>query len=518
MLGVANRVLRRQQADELDIPREVADSLAKRAADDRQLYFDLLMQVQYMASMAMAKVSRDQLFEKASEMNLVSTPYFKDVQLLASKLGLDYAQACTMVAERTDQWDISQFLLRTAGSLSSGEDEGVFLSREAEVLAEQYSERYGRDVESLKKWTEAYTALVVSVGLIIVVSIISMMIYEVSTYFLVMVSFTAVSAISLGAWIIYLSSPKEAFVRTAGLSSPAQKRAISYFKILVPPGAAVASLVAVTFGLGLGLIVISLALLPSGFIMSRDARAMSRRDVDMAVLVRILGGITSAIGTTLNEGLGRVDRRSMSALEPEIRKLELRLNAGLKSNLCWQRFVEDSGSELIDRTTSIFVDGITLGGDPDEIGGGASFFAQQIVLLREKRALVAGGFSYLVPLLHASIVGLMVFIVNVLGLFTSQLTTVVSETAEGAEGSTEAIPSLGLSSFSTLDLGFLNLLVVVVVLTLTIANGFTMSVVSGGHWLKMTFSFAILTFISGFMMAVIPGLSESVFATIAERP
>ena len=112
----------------------------------------------------------------------------------------------------------------------------------------------------------------------------------------------------------------------------------------------------------------------------------------------------------------------------------------------------------------------------------------------------------------------MVFIVNVLALFTSQLTSVVSETAEGVEGSTEAIPSLGLSSFSTLDLGFLNLLVVVVVLTLTIANGFTMSVVSGGHWLKMTFSFAILTFISGFMMAVIPGLSESVFATIAERP
>ncbi len=518
MLGVASRVLRRKETSTSDIPQAVAEGLQKKAADDRQLYFDLLMQVQYMASMAMARVSRDLLFEKASEMNLTSTPYFKDVQTLASKLGLDYAQACTMVAERTDKWDISQFLLRTAGSLASGEDEGVFLSREAEVLAEQYSEKYGRDVESLKKWTDAYTALVVSVGLIIVVSIISMMIYEVSTIFLMLVSFTAISAVSLGGWIIYLSTPKEAFTRTAGLSSSDQKRAMRLFKLLAPASAMLAALVSMTYGLGPALIVISLALMPSGFIMSRDARRMARRDVDMAVLVRILGGITSAIGTTLNEGLGRIDRRSMKALEPEIRKLELRLNAGIKSSLCWKRFVEDSGSELIDRTTRIFVDGVTAGGNADEIGNGASFFSQQIVLLREKRSLVAGSFGYLVPLLHASIVGLMVFIVNVMGLFTTQLNTVVTETADGVEGASGSIPSLGLSSFASLDLVFLNVLVTTVVLVMTFANGFAMSVVSGGHWLKMTYSFAILTLISGFMLTVIPGLSESMFAKIAERP
>ena len=49
MLGVANRVLRRQQNDESDIPKEVAGKLEKKAADVRQLYFDLLLQVQYMA-------------------------------------------------------------------------------------------------------------------------------------------------------------------------------------------------------------------------------------------------------------------------------------------------------------------------------------------------------------------------------------------------------------------------------------------------------------------------------------
>ena len=71
------------------VPDEVAESLTKVNEDDRMLYFDLLMQVQYMASMAMAKASRDLLFEKAASMNLASTPYFRDIQTLTTNLGLE---------------------------------------------------------------------------------------------------------------------------------------------------------------------------------------------------------------------------------------------------------------------------------------------------------------------------------------------------------------------------------------------------------------------------------------------
>ena len=355
MVSIA-AMLGRGKSKDAKVPDEVAKSLTKVNENDRRLYFDLLMQVQYMASMAMAKASRDLLFEKAASMNLTSTPYFRDIQTLTTNLGLDYSQACTMVAERTDKHDISQFLLRTAGSMKSGEDEGEFLTREAEVLAEQYGEKYGRDVESLKKWTDAYTALVVSVGLVVVVSIISMMIYQISTIFLVGVSFAAVSAVSLGAWIIYLSAPQEAFVRVAGLTSADQKKAMTLFKVLVPPGAALASILLMTAGLGPALIVFALSMLPAGFVMNRDSKRIAKRDYDMAVFVRILGGVASAIGTTLGEAIGRIDRRSMNALEDDIEKLDIRLKAGIRSDLCWQRFVDDSGSELIDRTARIFVD------------------------------------------------------------------------------------------------------------------------------------------------------------------
>ena len=60
----------------------------------------------------------------------------------------------------------------------------MFLARETEIQLEQYSRKYERDLESLRKWTDAYVALMVSVTLVVVVSLVSMMIYSVGTVFI----------------------------------------------------------------------------------------------------------------------------------------------------------------------------------------------------------------------------------------------------------------------------------------------------------------------------------------------
>ncbi len=515
MVALASRILRRGQADAEQA--DVETPAARPKSDQRQVEFDLFMQVSYMAALATARVSRDVLFSRAATLDLASTPYFRDVQTLASRLSVDYSKACQVIASRTDDAAVSELLLRMSGSLAAGEDEAEFLTREAKVLAEQYGEKYERDIESLKKWTDAYSALVVSVGLVVIISIISMMLYEISTGFLVVVALTAVTSTGLGGWIIYLSSPKESFVRSAGLSAAGQRRAMFLFKVFFPSAAAIgALLLLVGGGAGTALLLVGAALVPAGFLMNRDARKIAKSDADIAVMVRLLGAVTSAIGTTPTEALGKIERRSMSTLEPEIAKLETRLKAGIKSEVCWNRFVDDSGSEIVDRSVKIFTDAVAAGGEPGEIGEKASFFAQRIVLLREKRALVAGTFGYLIPLMHAAVVGLLVFIVNVLGLFSTKLLEATPDASSGLGG--QAVPAVGLSTFTTLDVGFLNLLVTGTVVALTIANGFVMSVVSGGHWLRMAYSYGQTTLIAGMMMVLIPRMSESVFTSITANP
>ncbi|MBI2964872.1 MAG: archaellar assembly protein FlaJ [Chloroflexi bacterium] len=516
MLAALTARLRFRQA-EVDSGQKKASKLPD---DERQLLFDMFMHLSYMASLATARVSRNKLFEEAALLHLSSTQYFKDIQSLADKLAIDYAEACRMVAERSSNPEMAALLLRTAGSLASGEDEAEFLTREASALADQYASRYERDVESLKKWTDGYVALVVSVGLVVIVSIISMMIYSIGNTFLIGVTGTGCAVIGIGAWILYTSSPKEVFARRVGLTSQLQKNAAFLFKTVFPAGAAIAAIVSVVAGLGPALIVLGVALMPSGLLMSIDAKRMSKRDSDVAILVRILGGVTSAIGTTVTEALGKIDRRSMPALAADLRTLEIRLKAGIRGDICWQRFVSDSGSEVIDRTVKIFYDSVAAGGEPGQVGRTASFYASRIAYLREKRALVATTFGYLLPPLHASIVGLLVFIIHVLGLFSTTLLKTAPETGSvgGAMNGASASAVASIGAFTSLNIAFLNVLVMAVALVLTLGNGWVTTVVSGGHRLRMAYSFSFMCLITGALMTVLPGVANKVFESITATP
>ena len=112
-----------------------------------------------MASMATAKASRDVMFSYAARLNLSTTPYFVDINTLVNRLKYDYSEACRAIADRTKVHEVSTLLLRMSGSLSSGEDEEEFLTREAAVMAELYRATYETNLESLRKWTDAYSAM-----------------------------------------------------------------------------------------------------------------------------------------------------------------------------------------------------------------------------------------------------------------------------------------------------------------------------------------------------------------------
>ena len=322
-------------------------------ASERTLKFDLFAQLSYMASVATAGVSRSGLFEYAAQVPYSTGAYFHDTHIMARKLNIDYAEACRMKADQTTAQDVRGFLLRMAGSLASGEDEAEFLSREAEVIGEMYGKQYERQIESLKKWTDAYVALVVAAGLIVIVTFISMMIYEVGVAFVAFIAFIAfiagvalamVGATGLGTWIIYVSSPRETKTRITGPSSRDQLMATKLFKICVPLTFAV-SMTLLVFGMDLGwvLMIAAAIVAPPGYFINRDDARVTKKDADVATMVRVIGGVASAVGTTVGDSLTKIDRRSMGALMPEVTLLRYRLKAGIEPNLCWDNPGERSG-------------------------------------------------------------------------------------------------------------------------------------------------------------------------------
>lgn len=489
----------------------------KRAVDKKSLSFDLFTHISYMASMATAKASRDIMFSYAARLNLASTPYFIDINTLVNRLKYDYSEACRAVADRTKEHDVSALLLRMSGSLSSGEDEEEFLTREAAVMAELYQAQYETDIESLRKWTDAYSAMIVSAGLIVVVSIISMMIWSLGPGMILMTGTVTMTVAIIGSWTIYLAAPKESFTRTSGLSATNQVFAMKLFRYIVPAGLVLALAVITFMGgeIGIGLVILGISLLPSGFMMNLDAKRLSKLDADVPTATRMLGGVTDAIGTTVSDALGKVDRRSLGSLEPYFRRLEVRVRSGITPDLCWDHLIKESGSELMERTINIFWDALTIGGNPLITGKTAAFFAAEISLLRAKRSLVAQTFSYLTIPLHAAMVGLLVFIVNVMQLFADSMLSDTIDPQETGAAIPDIANSSGFNTFANVNFGFLNAIIVAVVVVFTIANAVAPWAASGGHRMRAGYQLGVMMVVSGLMLTLIPPASRMIFATIS---
>src|SRR4030066_2156066 len=193
------------------------------------LSFDLYYQLSYMSTIAASGVPRDQIFERSAEIQCSSAEYFKKIEMTRNRLKYDYARACRAVGEPAKEEEVKGFLLRLSSSLISGEAEADFLSREANVRAEDYENEYERDLEAMKMWTDAYVSLILSAILVVVIGIVSTMIWKIETTLIIAMAFVAVSTTATGVWLIWLVSPKESTV-LSWPGSKEQKTAAKFFK------------------------------------------------------------------------------------------------------------------------------------------------------------------------------------------------------------------------------------------------------------------------------------------------
>jgi flagellar protein FlaJ len=325
-----------------------------------------------------------------------------------------------------------------------------------------------------------------------------------------------IMVMATGAFILNAAAPVEGFTRKAGLTAEMQVKAKRLMLVFGGGGAVVGGLAMLMFGLGPALIIAGLGLIPGGFYAYRDQRRVGKHDADIATSTRLLGGVTDAIGSTVSDALTKVDRRSLGSMEPFFRRLDVRVRASISPDLSWKRLVAEVGSELVERTVNIFWDALTIGGNPLQTGKNAAFFASTISLLRQKRGLVSNTFLFLVIPLHLTMAGLLMFILNVMQLFSNELR---EQTAPDLSATGASIPDIantaGFNTFANVDFGLLGILVTAVILALTLANAIAPYSASGGHRFRFLLCLGVMMAISGAMMTLVPPMADSVFTTIS---
>jgi len=485
-------------------------SNGRSGSSSQTLSFDLLYQLSFMSVIASAGVPRDKIFARSAHTPCASAEYFRRVELACRRLKYDYAKACRVVGESAKEEEMKGLLLRFSSSLLSGEPEADFLVREAEAQAESYHNEYGRKLETLKLWTDAYVSLILSAVLVIIVGVVSTMIWKIETIFIMGLVVTSITTTALGIWLIYSMVPKEVMV-LGWAGSREQKLARRLFRMVVPI-AAVAIAVLSLMGANLGFILMAVAILifPVGLIGKIDDRKVSKRDAEIGTFLRSLGGVAAAIGTTVKDAIGRLDLDAINVLRRQVKRLYTRFLSGIRGKLCWQKFIDETGSELANRSVGMFYDAIDLGGAPEQAGYHASLYADRISMLRARRKTVSSPFLWLCIAMHASVVALLIFITEVITMF-GELLTKAKESMPSISGA----PSVsGFSSFNFAGLDFLHTLVMPLVIVFTLANALAPSIAEGGTRYKILYNLGITAGISGISLAFLPVLVNIMFSSI----
>jgi flagellar protein FlaJ len=488
---------------------------SKVAFNSDLLKGDLFCQLTYMSALATSDVPRAQLFEYASRLGFTSSAYFKKIHFIAKKLNYDYSEACRMVGEKTKDAEPKAILLRLAGAIATGEDQAEFLKREAYVMGEHFGEEYERNVESLRKWTDAFIALIISASIVVVISVVSMLIFPMSPASLSLLTFVMLVSVLLGTWIMYRASPKEIKTHKMSHTSAAQAMARKVLMYVSLPliVLSIPILFITQAGIGWSMIVVALLLMPAGILIMYDDGRINKNDADIAGFLRSVGGISKVAGATITEAVGRLDFSSLSSLKKPVSRLNTALKIGVKPDLCWQKFVCETGSEQINRTVRIFWDGIVVGGDPQKVGNLASMFAMKIELLREKRRMVSSGFAFLAAAMHATMALLLVGIYQIMWNFSQAMQKMSMTGGEGMQAIAQ-LPTFAFFADSSGPLKILNLMVTSMLLMLTAVNPVAIKVTEGGHNYKYIFYLALMMLITGASFVFVPELVKGMFGTM----
>jgi flagellar protein FlaJ len=313
--------------------------IAKVSSDSAAIGFDLLSSLTYMSVLSIGNLPRDNVLEECGRQDSKTSVFFEYVHRLVKRLGMEYTRAFQLVSERETPENVKSLLLRFSASISSGESEKEFIIQETKAEFERYGNEYERSIENLRKWTDAYAAILISVTLIMVVSLVSSMMGSLAQSFVMIMAFAVFFITCVGIFIIYKSAPVEKVTYDRAEYST-RNRTLSrrFLMTLVPVGLVVALLVGPRFGLERGISIaflsISVSLLPTGFLAWKDSGRVTKLDSELPTFLRTLGNVAGSTGYTITQALSKIDTQSMGSLKNYINPLNSRLSARLPVESC----------------------------------------------------------------------------------------------------------------------------------------------------------------------------------------
>ncbi|NYT05648.1 MAG: flagellar assembly protein FlaJ, partial [Methanomicrobiales archaeon] len=142
-------------------------------AENKKMGGDILFMMTYMASITTAQVTRPEIFAyTAVRKEYVTSRYVERIEFFVKRWNYSYSEALRVIAERISNPMLRSMLNRYANATDSGVPDDEFLRLELSTVRSVYRNNFEQGIEMLKKWGDAYIAMMLSatiVGIIIMV-------------------------------------------------------------------------------------------------------------------------------------------------------------------------------------------------------------------------------------------------------------------------------------------------------------------------------------------------------------
>jgi flagellar protein FlaJ len=513
---------KKPEGREIPFASQVAGLKEKVAqiTEDKKMGADLLFMTTYMASLALANASRPEIFAyAANRKEYISSKYIYKVDTYVKKWSYSYSESLGNVAERVNNLILKSMLNRYANAIDSGVPDDDFLKNELTTVRTVYRSQVEGGLEMLKKWGDAYIAMLLSGTVIAVTMMISIAIYSPSGLDTTLnMSYGIILVICLfGNGLMYTSVPDDPKTHGLKAKSSKEQHTIHAMEKIIVPLTIVAIIVLVLLGVPGGLIFLLVGILvaPMGIIGFIDDSNITLRDNDFSTFIRTLGAIMGGQGTTAVHALHTIDKKSITAIEPLVNAVYTQMNLGLDTKQIWEKFIGESGSNLIYKYLNIYLDTVTLGGPPEQIGTIVGSSVLEQTLLREKKEMHARSFVVLLVPMHVAMVGIFVVLYRIMVIFTGTVSTMMKQFQETAAASAGAASGAGgisagavmggsLNMFSNFPEKEMGIFVVITLAIITISNIVAARVVGGGDRYMFYFYTAIFCSLTGLILIVAP--------------
>ena len=436
--------------------------------------------ITHMGVLATANIPRSQIMRMLSEKKEYGAlaEETRKIFALVDAWNMSLAEACRFISKRTPSDIWADFLDRFAYSIESGEDLETFLKNEQTVVMEDFSSVYRGALYELENMKGLFNSMMMSVIFVVIFAILMPVITGIDATFLMGGAVFLVMCIEVAfVYFIKAKAPNDPIWHKSKLET-ALTRSLKFALPISLLGCFVALAIPIFFFPHLPTaIVLAIGLTPlffTGFVVGREEEKVKRRDDNFAAFIRSLGASTAARGGQVTETLRHLQTHDFGPLTGDIRNLYARLNLRVDDEKGWDYFAADCGSNLIEKFSKMFVEGVKAGGKADVIGKIISENFIAIITLRKSRYQTASNFK---GMLYGLVAGMAFSLYVGLGI-VGMLKKIFAEISLPPD-----TPFASFLHFSV-DIALVGFMIIVLMLAHSMASGLMLHIAEGGNYFR----------------------------------